>query len=106
MLDGPLNFAAKTLDDLITSTVLPVDEDEDGLVDPVFQKLFGTAPEKPWAGFRDGQESGIIESQYNQHKGPTKTIMTGGRSPKLVNDLQTFGIKYGLSELSNVYSNP
>jgi hypothetical protein len=31
--------------------------------------------------------------------------MTGGRSPKLVNDAQTFGIKYGLSKLSElIYS--
>jgi hypothetical protein len=100
VVDGPINFIAKTLDDLITTTILPVDEDDDGEVDPLFQKLFGVAPKKPWAIYRDGQHSGIIESGYHQHKGPTKTIMTGGRSPKLVNDLQTFGIKYGLSKLS------
>jgi len=99
-LDGPINLFAKTLDDLITTTVLPVDENDDGEVDPVFQKLFGTAPKKPWAGYRDGQHSGIIESNYHQHKGPTKTIMTGGRSPKLVNDLQTFGIRYAISQIA------
>jgi hypothetical protein len=99
-LDGPINLFAKTLDDLITTTVLPVDENDDGEVDPVFRKLFGVAPKPPWVTFRDGQASGIIESQYNQHKGPTVTVMTGGRSPKIVNDLQTFGIKYGLSQAS------
>lgn len=101
VLDGPINLFAKTLDDLITTTVLPVDEDDDGVVDPLFQKLFGTAPKKPKVIFREGQASGIVESQYNQHKGPVLTTMTGGRSPKIVNDLQTFGIKWGLSQLSN-----
>jgi hypothetical protein len=101
VLDGPINLFAKTLDDLITTTVLPVDENDDGEVDPVFRKLFGVAPKKPWVIFRDGQASGIVESQYNQHKGPVLTTMTGGRSPKIVNDLQTFGIKYGLSQISN-----
>jgi len=106
VVDGPINFIAKTLDDLITTTILPVDENDDGEVDPLFQKLFGTAPKKPWAIFRDGQHSGIIESQYHQHKGPTKTIMTGGRSPRLVNDLQTFAIKYGLSKISELFYSP
>jgi hypothetical protein len=48
-------------------------------------------PKPPWAIYRDGQYSGIIESNYTQHKGPVKTVMTGGKSPKLVNDIQTFG---------------
>ena len=99
-LDGPINLVAKTLDDLITSTVAPVDVNEDGEPDPLFQKLFGTAPKPPWVIYRDGQNSGIIESAYHQHKGPTRTTMTGGRSPRIVNDLQTFGIKYGLSQIS------
>ena len=44
-LDGPINLFAKTLDDLITSTVLPVDVNDDGEVDPVFRRIFGVAPE-------------------------------------------------------------
>jgi hypothetical protein len=99
-LDGPINLFAKTLDDLITSTVLPVDENDDGEVDPVFRKIFGVEPKPPWAIYRDGNQSGIIESNYQQHKGPTRTIMTGGRSPKLVNDLQTFGIRYAISQIA------
>ena len=98
--DGPINLFAKTLDDLITSTILPVDEDDDGEIDPVFRKIFGVAPKKPWAIYRDGNQSGIIQSNYQQHKGPTRTIMTGGRSPKLVNDLQTFAIRW--SHLSQI----
>ena len=100
--DGVVNLFASTLDDLITTTVFPIDEDDDGEVDPVFRKLFLVAPPKPWAVYRDGQHSGIIESEYHQHKGPIKTVMTGGKSPKLVNDLQTFAIKFGLSQLQTV----
>ena len=99
-LDGPINLFAKTLDDLITSTVAPVDVNDDGEVDPLFRRIFGVAPSTPWAIYRDGNQSGIIESNYQQHKGPTRTIMTGGRSPKLVNDLQTFGIRYAISQIA------
>lgn len=100
--DGVINLFASTLDDLITTTVIPIDADDDGEVDPLFRKLLGVAPPTPWAVYRDGQHSGIIESNYTQHKGPVKTIMTGGKSPKLVNDLQTFAIKWGLSQLQTV----
>lgn len=100
--DGVINLFASTLDDLITETVFPIDSDNDGEVDPVFRQLFGVAPPTPWAVYRDGQFSGIIESNYTQHKGPVKTVMTGGKSPKLVNDLQTFFIKWGLSQLQTV----
>lgn len=100
--DGVINLFASTLDDLITNTVIPIDADDDGEADPLFRKLLGVAPPTPWAVYRDGQHSGIIESNYTQHKGPVKTIMTGGKSPKLVNDLQTFAIKWGLSQLQTV----
>lgn len=100
--DGVINLFASTLDDLITTTVIPIDADDDGEVDPLFRKLLGVAPPTPWAVYRDGQHSGIIESNYTQHKGAVKTIMTGGKSPKLVNDLQTFAIKWGLSQLQTV----
>jgi hypothetical protein len=109
--DGVINLFASTLDDLISTVIFPVTDGEvDGIVDPeapvdpVFKRLFGVAPDPPWAIYRDGQFSGIIESNYTQHKGPVKTVMTGGKSPKLVNDLQTFGIKFGLSQLQYVIS--
>lgn len=101
-VDGLINLFASTLDDLITETVFPVDSDDDGEVDPVFRKLFLVAPPKPWAIYKDAQESGIIESGYHQHKGPVKTTMTGSHSPKLVNDLQTFAIRWGISQLAQV----
>lgn len=101
-VDGPINLFATTLDDLITTSVFPVDTDNDGEVDPVFRKLFLVAPPKPVVGWRDGQHSGIIESSYHQHKGPVKTTMIYGPSPKIVNDLQTFGIRYAISQLAQV----
>ncbi|WP_232100383.1 hypothetical protein [Mycolicibacterium litorale] len=100
--DGIINFFATTLDDLITTTVFPVDADDDGEVDPVFRKLFMVAPKPPWAVYRDGQHSGIIESGYHQHKGPVKTAMIYGKSPRIVNDLQTFFIRYGISQIAQV----
>ena len=100
--DGVINFFATTLDDLITTTVLPIDQDDDGEIDPFFRKLFLVAPKKPEVGYRDGQHSGIIESGYHQHKGPVKTTMVYGPSPKIVNDLQTFAIKFGLSQIQTV----
>lgn len=100
--DGPINFFASTLDDLITTTVAPVDADDDGEIDPVFRKLFLVAPKKPEIGYRDGEHSGIIESGYHQHKGPVKTTVIYGPSPKIVNDLQTFGIRYAISQIAQV----
>jgi hypothetical protein len=102
--DGPINLFASTLDDLITTTVFPVDTDNDGEIDPIFRRLFLVAPPKPDVVFYDGQHSGIVDSAYHQIKGPVKTTMTGGKSPKLVNDLQTFGIRYGISQIAQVIS--
>jgi hypothetical protein len=101
-VDGVINLFASTADDLITETVFPIDADDDGEVDPLFRRILGVAPEKPWAIFWESQHSGIVDSSYVQHKGPVLTAMTGGHSPRIVNDLQTFGIKYGLAKLSEV----
>lgn len=105
LLDGPIKLAASTADDMITetiSTVVDLDKDKDGKTDPFFRKLAMTAPEPPWAIFRDGEYSGIVESQRSMHGATAKTIMVGSKSPGWVNQLQTFGIKYGLSQLSSV----
>lgn len=101
-IDGVINLFASTADDLITETVFPVDTDDDGEVDPLFRRILGLAPKKPWAVFWENQHSGIVDSGYYQHKGPVLTAMTGGHSPRIVNELQTFGIKYGLARLSTV----
>jgi hypothetical protein len=43
-----------------------------------------------------------IEGNHLLHKGSPRTAMTGGKSPKLLNDVQTFAIKWGLSQLSDL----
>jgi len=99
-VDGVINLIGATLDDMITETLINLDEDQDGETDPLFRKLFGVAPEKPKTIWYEGQFSGIIESERRQHKGPVKTIMTGSRSPAIVNQAQTFAIRYALSQLA------
>lgn len=102
LLDGPLRLIAETADDLITETLVPFDKDHDGSTDPLVRKWFGVAPDPPKVVFRDGEYSGIVESQRSMHASTAKTIMVGGRSPAWLNQAISFGIKYGLSELSAV----
>lgn len=107
LLDGPINLIASTADDMITETlssVIDLDKDNDGETDPLIRKWFGVAPKPPWVVFKDGEYSGIVESQRTMHGATAKTIMIGGRSPGWVNQLQTFGIKYALAQLSAVIS--
>lgn len=112
--DGPIKLATKTADDLITETVVPLLPGDIGRreiydpsnVVPFFQKLTMTAPEPPWVVWRDGEYSGIVESQRSMHGSTAKTIMTGGKSPGWVNATQTFLIKYALSQLSMCISMP
>ncbi|WP_372991645.1 Gp37-like protein [Mycobacteroides salmoniphilum] len=99
-VDGVINLIGATLDDMITETLINLDENQDGETDPLFRKLFGVAPEKPKTVWYEGQFSGILESERRQHKGPVKTIMTGSRSPAIVNQAQTFAIRYALSQLA------
>jgi hypothetical protein len=104
-IDGPLKLATATADDLITeviSNVTDFDKDKDGKTDPFFSKLALTAPEPPWAVFGDGEYSGIVESQRSLHAATAKTITVGSKSPGWVNQLQTFGIKFGLSQIQTV----
>lgn len=118
--DGLLDLLGVTMDDLITTVlfdqqsqtiltgqsgaaeqVINVDE-----VTPFFQTLSGIELTNPKVIWRDGQFTGLKNRSVNMHKGPPLTIMTGGRSPSIVNQLQTFGIKYALSELSAVLWGP
>lgn len=110
-LDGLLELVGVTLDDLITSVVYDqssgqVVAGEEVInpndVTPLFQTILGVDTNVPKVVWRDGQFTGATERKVNAHKGPPLTMMTGGRSPTLVNELQTFGIKYALSELSDV----
>lgn len=105
LIDGPINLIASTADDLITETVanfVDLDKDGDGKTDPFIRKLLGAAPAAPKVVFRDGEHTGIISARRSMKGATAKTIHVGGRSPGIVNQLQTFGIKFGLSQLQTV----
>lgn len=102
LFDGILNLVAATADDSITELIFPVDSDLDGVTDPLFRKWLGVAPAKPKVVFRDGEYSGIIESDRIQFKAKARTVFTGGKSPQWVNQAQTFAIRYALSQLAQV----
>lgn len=111
-IDGILNVVGVTLDDLLTSVFVDAEtgmkiQDGQPFVDPdnelpLFQRLFGVAPKPPKVIWRDSHYSAIVSSQHTIHKASTRTYMTGSRSPSIINELQTFGIKYGLSQLSTL----
>lgn len=110
--DGLLDVIGVNLDDLLTSVLVdattglaldgePVFE-VDGNNFPIFQSLLGVAPPVPKVIWREGQFTALIDATHTLHKGSPRTVMTGGRSPTLVNELQTFGIRWGLSQLSEM----
>lgn len=99
LIDGFLNLVGVTGDDLITEIVFPIDNDLDGITDPLFRKWLGVQPAKPKVIFRDGEFSGIIESDRIQYKAKARTILTGGKSPGWLNQAQTFAIRFALSQL-------
>lgn len=103
-LDGALNLISATLDDTITEVIMPVDKDGDGQIDPFFRRLMGVAPEKPSLVWRDCEYSGLISSEHKMQRGTSQTVWTGGHSPTWLNQIQTFGIKYGLSQISYLLS--
>lgn len=101
-LDGALNLIGATLDDTITEVLVPLDQDGDGQVDPMFRRLLGVAPEKPSLVWRDCEYSGLISSEHKMKRGLSQTVWTGGHSPTWLNQIQTFAIKFGLSQLQTV----
>jgi hypothetical protein len=109
LADGFIKFLASTGDDLITDTLIPdpdmfPDTEVPSQIYPLIETWFGVAPNPPWVVFKDDQYSGIVESTRSVHGATAKTIMTGGRSPGWVNDLQSFLIKWGLSQLQTVFT--
>lgn len=113
---GFLDAIAVTADDLTTNLIMPQFAEngslytegpaaEGPLVSATPHQIanaFGLAPAPPTVVFQDGEYSGIVESNHMINGTTAKTIMTGGKSPGWINDLITFGIKYGLSQLSDV----
>ncbi|QXO14163.1 minor tail protein [Gordonia phage Bock] len=106
VIDGALNLMAATADDLLTSTLVPLDfdEDGDGQPDPFIRKLFAVAPKPSPYTYRDAAHGGVHRSTMNIHKRRAVTTWTGGKSPQWLNQAITFAIRYGLSQLSTVIS--
>ena len=119
VLDGLLSTVSVTLDDLITPVMVNLNTGK--VIDPgnvlggdtisdatginqalLFEKLTLTAPAPPSVIWWKDQFAGPIGTDLTFHKGSVKTTMTGGKSPILVNAVQDFAIKYGLSKLSDV----
>jgi len=119
LLDGLLSTVTVTLDDLITP--LTVNLTTGKVIDPgnilngqqieeasgvdrtyLIERLTGTAPAPPKVIWWQGQFSGPITTDLTFHKSSAKTTMTGGKSPTLLNEVQDFAIKYGLSRISDV----
>jgi hypothetical protein len=121
VIDGIISTVAVTLDDLITPIIVRLDTGK--VLDPgrvlngmpieeatgiersyLFETLTGTAPDVPKVIWWQGDYSGAISTDLTFHKSSVKTIMTGGKSPTIVNEAQTFAIRYGLAQLSSVIS--
>jgi hypothetical protein len=102
LLDGVVNLFAATADNLVTETLIPLDENGDGVTDPLVRKLLGVAPATPTIVFRDTEQSSIISAERSMFRSKAQKILTGGKSPGWVNQAQTFAIKYALSEISAV----
>lgn len=118
VVDGIIDTVAVTLDNLITPVV--VDLNTGDTFDPgntlngmpiyeatgigrthLLEQLALTAPPPPKVIWWEGEYSGVNTSSLIWHKGSAATIMTGSKSPSIVNSAQTFAIKYGLARLSD-----
>jgi hypothetical protein len=111
-IDGLLNLIGVTLDDMFTSILVNADTGQtlagEPVVDvinptaPVFESLLGVAPKPPKVIWRESQYDRVQSKQHTLYKAPVRTMMTGGRSPSIVNEAQTFGIQFGLAQLQAV----
>lgn len=111
-LDGLLNVIGVSLDDLLSSVLINAETgltldgepvyDLQGNEFPIVESLLGVAPAPPVVIWREGQFMAQESATHTMNKGSPKTVMTGGKSPALVNQTQTFFIKWGLSQLQDV----
>jgi hypothetical protein len=118
-LDGLLSTVAVTLDDLITPVT--IDLATGNVYDPgqvlngetvqdatgigqtfLLEQLVNVAPNPPQVIWWDGQWNGMQNTDLAWSRDNTKTTMVGSKSPVLINEAQTFGIKYALAELSDL----
>jgi hypothetical protein len=117
--DGLLDTVAVTLDDLITPVTIDLNtgntydpgqilngetvEDASGIGQTyLLEQLVDVAPNPPAVIWWDGTYNGMISTDLTYHKGSAKTIMTGSKSPAIVNEAISFGIRYALAQLSDV----
>jgi len=119
VVDGALQLIGVTLDNLITPVTLNLSTGS--VLDPgnvlngetlveasgmdrtyLVEQLLDVAPNPPKVIWWEGQYNGLVSTDLTFHKGSVKTVMTGGRSPTIVNEAQTFAIRYGLSQLGAV----
>lgn len=105
-LDGALNLAASTADNIVTETLWNLDADGDGVTDPLIRRMLGVAPKVPDITFRDTYHSSIVSSEHSMFRSKAQKIFTGGKSPGWINQLQTYAIKYALSQISSVITYP
>lgn len=119
VVDGVIATVAVTLDDLITPVTVDLSTgrtfDPGGVLNGqqleeatgvdrtyLLEQLTGTAPDPPTVIWWEGDYGGPISTDLTFNKSSVKTIMTGGKSPTLVNEAQTFAIKYALSQIQTV----
>lgn len=111
-IDGLLNLIGVTFDDLFTTILINADTGQtlngEPIIDvinptaPIGEALLGVAPAAPKVIWRESVYDRVVSKQHTLYKAPPLTMMTGGRSPTLVNQAQTFGIQYGLSQIQTV----
>lgn len=116
VFDGLLNLIGVTLDDLVTSVLVDANTgqtlDGEPIIDviqpetPIFENLLGVAPEVPKVIWRESQFDRVPSKQHTLYKAAPKTLMTGGRSPSIVNQGIQFGIRYAVQQMSNVFQSP
>jgi hypothetical protein len=117
--DGLISQVAVTLDDLLTPVL--VDPTTGMAYDPagtlngepiadaagvdqttLIRSLLDVAPAPPKVIWWDGTYNGQINTDLTWNKGAVKTVMTGSKSPVIVNEAITFAIRYALAQLSDV----
>jgi len=98
-LDGVLDLVSATLDDTITEVILPVDRNGDGVTDPFFRKLMGSAPVPPSLVWRDCEYSGLSQSEHKLQRATSQTVYTGGHSPEWLNQTLQFLESWALAQL-------
>jgi hypothetical protein len=120
-LDGLLDVIGVTLDDMVSSVLINAQTgltlsgepvfDLEGNEFPIAESILGVAPGPPKIVWREGafsptgQYTGFTAQTEVTHvlnKASPNTVMTGGKSPALVNDSIHFAVKWGLAQLSDL----